>query len=126
MRSVRQKGTQKELEIRSALHRLGMRFRIQVFPVDGLRRQADIVFRSERIAVFVDGCFWHSCPVHRTLPKSNTEWWRAKLEQNMLRDEDTNTKLSEAGWLVLRFWEHEDSNQVAKEIETIVKKRRRG
>jgi len=124
MRKVRQRGTKKELEIRSAIHRLGMRFRIQVAPLEGLRRHADIVFRGEKVAIFVDGCFWHGCPLHRTLPKSNTEWWRAKLEENIRRDNDTSARLEGAGWLVLRFWEHEEAGQVAQKIQHSVRERR--
>ena len=90
MVSVRQEGTKRELEIRSALHRLGLRFRVQLAPLKKSKRRADIVFRKEKIAIFVDGCFWHGCPEHRTLPKSNGEWWRAKLEANVRRDDDTN------------------------------------
>jgi DNA mismatch endonuclease (patch repair protein) len=125
MRNVRQKGTKKELEIRSALHKLGMRFRVQVAPLEGVRRHADIVFRGKRVAIFVDGCFWHGCPLHRTLPKSNTEWWKAKLEENIRRDNDTNARLGEAGWLVLRFWEHEDAEQVAQDIQHRLRERHR-
>lgn len=124
MRSVRQRDTKKEIEIRSALHRLGMRFRIQVAPLEGYRRKADIVFPGERVAIFVDGCFWHGCPMHRSLPKSNAEWWKAKLEDNVRRDADTNRRLCEAGWQVLRFWEHEDAIVAAQEVARIVKERR--
>jgi DNA mismatch endonuclease (patch repair protein) len=113
-----------ELELRSALHRRGMRFRVQMATLEGYRRRADIVFIRERVAIFVDGCFWHGCPLHRTFPKRNAEWWSAKLSENMRRDEDTNLRLSEAGWLVLRFWEHEDVSVVAKEIERMVRERR--
>jgi DNA mismatch endonuclease (patch repair protein) len=124
MRSIRQEGTRKELEIRSALHRLGLRFRVQSAPIKGLRRRADVIFRSEQVAIFVDGCFWHGCPIHRSLPKSNAEWWRSKLEKNIQRDEDTNIRFREAGWLVLRFWEHEDVDLIARDIERIVRARR--
>src|SRR3954471_2816175 len=121
MRSVRQRDTKKEMEIRSALHRLGMRFRVQVAPLEEYRRKADIVFPGERVAIFIDGCFWHGCPAHRSLPKSNAEWWKAKLEDNVRRDADTNRRLCQAGWQVLRFWEHEDAIVAAHEIARIVK-----
>ena len=76
-------------------------------PVPTIRRTADIVFSRRRVAVFVDGCFWHGCPEHRTYPKANAEWWSAKLERNIERDADTDRRLSEAGWTVVRIWEHE-------------------
>jgi DNA mismatch endonuclease (patch repair protein) len=124
MRKVRQRGTKRELEIRSALHKIGMRFRVQITPLEDLRRQADIAFRREKIAIFIDGCFWHGCPIHRTLPKSNTEWWTEKLQANIRRDEDTNLRLREAGWLVLRFWEHEETTQIVQIVQRCLKERR--
>lgn len=77
-------------------------------PEPGIRRRADILFTKARVAVFVDGCFWHKCPVHGTEPKANAEWWRAKLQRNVERDRDTDRRLEEAGWTVIRLWEHED------------------
>ena len=124
MKRVRQKGTAKELALRSALHRLGLRFRVQVAPLKEFKRHADIVFTRERVAIFVDGCFWHVCPLHRTVPKANAEWWNAKLEANVRRDEETNAQLRAAGWTVLRFWEHEDFARAAEQIEQIVRARR--
>lgn len=73
-----------------------------------------------RLAVFVDGCFWHGCPVHATWPKTNAEFWRAKIEKNRVRDRDTNRRLREEGWTVVRVWEHEDVDEAADRIIAIV------
>ena len=124
MRRVRQKGTRKELEIRSGLHQQKLRFRVQLAPVPLSNRRADIVFPVERVAIFVDGCFWHVCPLHRTFPKTNAEWWMAKLEANIRRDRNTDMHLWEAGWAVLRFWEHEDVSLVVQKIAIAVRERR--
>jgi len=85
------------------------------------RRRADIAFTRQRVAVFVDGCFWHSCPDHRTAPASNGPWWAAKLARNVERDRDTDQRLGAAGWTVLRFWEHEDANAVASSVKLSVR-----
>ena len=116
--------TKPERQLRSHLHRLGLRFRIQRKLLDGLRRKADIVFGSSRVVVFIDGCFWHGCPVHGTWPKQNAEFWRDKIETNRRRDADTDARLSEAGWLVLRVWEHEDPLEAARRVEGVVRGRR--
>ncbi len=80
------------------------------------RRTIDIAFTRARIAVFLDGCFWHGCPEHATRPKANAEWWRVKLEKNMSRDRETTTHLENSGWTVLRFWEHESPDAVARKV----------
>jgi DNA mismatch endonuclease (patch repair protein) len=90
----------------------------------GLRRRADIVFTKQRVAVFVDGCFWHVCPLHATYPKSNAAWWRAKLAANVARDRDTDRRLAGAGWAVVRGWEHEAADAIAKRVWSAVWKRR--
>jgi DNA mismatch endonuclease (patch repair protein) len=82
------------------------------------------VFRKARVAVFVDGCFWHGCPEHGTRPASNAEWWQRKLAANRARDHDTDARLSTAGWQVVRVWEHEDPTEVAGRIAEIVSGRR--
>jgi DNA mismatch endonuclease (patch repair protein) len=105
-----------ELEIRSALHRLGLRYSIDAPVVAGLRRRADLVFRTRRVAVFVDGCFWHACPEHATFPKANALWWRAKLAANRVRDLDTDRRLADAGWKVVRVWEHEQTADAVARI----------
>jgi DNA mismatch endonuclease (patch repair protein) len=85
------------------------------------RRRVDIVFPRERVAVFVDGCFWHSCPDHATHPRANAEFWRSKLQRNVDRDRDTDGRLEALGWTVLRFWEHEDPGAAADRIEAVVR-----
>jgi DNA mismatch endonuclease (patch repair protein) len=124
MRNTPQRDTSPERRLRSALYTLGARYRLQVAPIEGLRRRADIAFPRERVAVFVDGCFWHGCPEHGTLPKSNRNWWQAKLEANRYRDADTNMRLYEAGWETIRVWEHEDSRCAAVAIVDAVRARR--
>jgi DNA mismatch endonuclease (patch repair protein) len=107
MSNTKRRNTKPELELRSALHRMGYRFRVDV-PINGSRRKSDIVFAADRVVVYVDGCFWHDCPEHGTVPKQNREWWIDKLAANRTRDADTSEKLVADGWTVLRFWEHED------------------
>ncbi len=97
-----------EVAFRQLLHRRGLRFRIHRRPLPQLARVADIVFPRHRVAVFVDGCFWHGCPTHLMWPKSNAAWWHDKITGNQRRDRDTDGRLSEAGWAVFRMWEHED------------------
>ena len=94
-------------------HAEGMRYRVDFAPLLSLRRRADLVFTSVKLAVFIDGCFWHSCHVHGTLPKTNATYWLSKLEANEVRDRDTDERLCQAGWTVRRFWEHEPAPDVA-------------
>ncbi len=124
MVAARGRDTKPERQLRSHLHRLGLRFRIQRKLLDGLRRKADIVFGPARVVVFIDGCFWHGCPVHGTWPKQNAEFWRDKIETNRRRDADTDARLAEAGWLVLRVWEHEGPLEAARRVEGVVRGRR--
>ena len=110
MRSNRRTDTRPEVSLRSLLHRSGLRFR-KDYPIrmpNGKVAHADIAFTQPKVAVFVDGCFWHSCPEHGTIPKSNQEYWVPKLEENVDRDRATDRGLRAAGWKVLRFWEHVD------------------
>ncbi len=116
--------TEIELRLRRLLHRMGLRYRVHARPLPGMRRTADIVFPSVRVAVFVDGCFWHGCPEHGTTPKSNTEFWQAKIRRNVERDQDTRRRLAEADWLGLQVWEHEDPEEAASTIATLVAERR--
>ena len=118
--------TSPEKVLRSELHRRGRRFRLHRRPVDGLRREADLVFTRQRVAVFVDGCFWHQCPRHGTIPKSNSEWWRRKFERTRARDSDTDRQLEEAGWKVIRIWEHEAISAAADLIERVLNDSNRG
>jgi DNA mismatch endonuclease (patch repair protein) len=101
-----------------------MRFRVSRRPLKGLRSEADIVFGRARVAVYVDGCFWHSCPLHGTDPVANADWWRSKLERNRERDRSTDAALRDAGWLVVRVWEHEDPMIAADRVEEAVAARR--
>lgn len=107
--------------MRRLLHARGLRYRVdRVLP--GLpRRRADIVFPRHKLAVFVDGCFWHGCPEHKTVPKTNAAWWAAKLARNAERDRETDTHLVELGWTVLRIWEHEDPDRAADLVEAAVR-----
>ena len=106
MRGIRTIGTAPEIELRRLLHRAGLRFRVGL-PVPGLpRRSIDIAFTRARLAVFVDGCFWHGCPLHKGKPRTNAAFWEAKISGNVARDRDTDARLEEAGWVVLRLWEH--------------------
>jgi DNA mismatch endonuclease (patch repair protein) len=122
MRNQARRDTAAELAIRRELWRRGLRYRVDVAPTSGLRRRADIVFTRARVAVYVDGCFWHRCPIHGTMPKANHEWWRAKLDGNVERDRDTDRSLADAGWLVIRIWEHEDPVDAASRIEAAVRR----
>lgn len=106
MAKVRQKGTGAEIALRRELYRRGLRYRVDFEVLKKPRRVADIAFPGRMIAVFVDGCFWHGCPEHATWPKQNTDFWRQKIETNRARDADTNERLRNAGWTVLRFWGH--------------------
>lgn len=115
-----------EVALRKALHARGARYRIHRKPVKGVRREADIVFGPARVAVFVDGCFWHGCPVHATWPKNNAEFWRTKIEGNRRRDLDTDVRLAEAGWLAVRVWEHEGADEAAARVLDVVASRRVG
>src|SRR6185436_12692147 len=107
MRAARQRDTRCEIVLRSLLYRRGLRFRVD-WPFPDTRRRVDVAFISARVAVFVDGCFWHGCPQHATWPKANASWWRAKIESNVLRDLDTNKRVKRQGWVVVRVWEHSD------------------
>lgn len=125
-RMSRQKSrdTQLELNLRKALHASGLRYRVHRRPLKGIRREADVVFGPAKVAVFVDGCFWHGCPEHATWPKNNAEFWRNKIEGNRARDADTDARLAAAGWLSVRIWEHESSAEAAQRVRTAVVARR--
>lgn len=125
MQRQRRKDTEPELAIRRALHRSGLRYRICV-PVTGLRRRTiDIAFTRLRLAVFVDGCFWHGCPQHATWPKNNAAWWKAKILKNRERDRETTRKLEDGGWTVVRIWEHESAEDAAGQLLELIKGMRR-
>jgi DNA mismatch endonuclease (patch repair protein) len=124
MACVRQKGTRAEIDLRSALHARGLRYRLHVPLLKKPRRIADIVFSRAKVAVFVDGCFWHGCPEHASWPKSNADFWREKIETNRSRDADTDQRLHALGWETVRIWEHEDASQAASRIAELVDARR--
>ena len=121
MARVRQKGTDAELSLRKALHARGLRYRLHVPLLTKPRRVADIVFASARVAIFVDGCFWHGCPDHASWPKSNAQFWRDKIETNRARDAHTDRRLRASGWRVVRIWSHESAGDAAERIEDIVR-----
>jgi DNA mismatch endonuclease (patch repair protein) len=122
MSKLGRRDTAPELALRSELHRRGFRFRVDRPPLPGLRSRADIVFGPTRVAVYVDGCFWHSCPEHGTSPKANADWWEQKLKRNRERDAETNRALQESGWEVVRIWEHEDPGEAADRVIRAVQK----
>ena len=115
MLANRSRDTKPELLVRSLLHERGLRYRVNQRPLPELRRTADIVFRKARVAVFLDGCFWHGCPEHYRQPSTNTRYWSDKVEGNRRRDLETDACLAEAGWTVLRHWEHEDPDFIIKD-----------
>lgn len=116
MSRQRRRDTQPELLVRRILHARGVRYRIDGRPEADLRCKADILWRQLRMAVFIDGCFWHGCPEHATRPKANEQWWAEKLDGNIRRDRRMDAELTARGWKVLRFWEHEDPMGVADAI----------
>ncbi|MFF7485848.1 very short patch repair endonuclease [Streptomyces luteogriseus] len=126
MSRQRSRNTEVEMTLRRALYATGMRYRVHRRPLKGVRREADILFAGTKVAVFVDGCFWHGCPQHATWPKNNAAFWRTKIEGNKRRDLDTDERLTAAGWLVLRVWEHEDPIEAAARVRGVVEARRSG
>jgi len=116
MQGNRSRDTAPEIAVRRIIHAAGLRYRVDIRPLPELRRTADIVFTRKRIAVFIDGCFWHACPEHYVVPRTNVEYWSPKIERNLARDADTNQRLRDAGWTVLRYWEHEPAADVALRI----------
>ena len=120
MQGNRSRDTKPEMAVRSAVHRRGIRFRVSARPQPELARTADLVLRKTRIAVFVDGCYWHGCPDHHTQPATNSQYWADKIARNIERDSETTAYLQHAGWTVLRFWEHEDPEAVADQVQEAV------
>jgi DNA mismatch endonuclease (patch repair protein) len=123
MRAQRERDTSIEREIRSRLHARGLRFRVHRRLLKGSRREVDVVFPGAKVAVFVDGCFWHGCPEHGTWPRNNAEFWRHKIEGNVERDRDTDARLEADGWTVVRVWEHEAPADAAARIADAVERR---
>lgn len=123
MSTLARSDTAPEMALRQALHARALRYRVQL-PVPGnRRRKIDVAFTRARVAVFVDGCFWHGCPEHGTRPATNREWWDWKIKRNKDRDDDTNRLLADQGWEVIRVWEHEDPVQAATRVrETVIER----
>ncbi|MFS4505816.1 very short patch repair endonuclease [Clavibacter sp. Sh2141] len=126
MRANRRRDTRPELLVRRLLHARGLRYRVDLRVVQESRTRADVAFTRQRVAVFIDGCFWHSCPDHLHLPKANADYWVAKLARNVERDAEVTALLRSLGWTVLRFWEHVPAEEAVTEIIAAVQLRRGG
>jgi DNA mismatch endonuclease (patch repair protein) len=124
MQANKGRDTKPELALRSAVHALGLRYRVGIRPLKQVRRTADLVFTRAKVAVFLDGCFWHGCPEHHTVAATNAQFWADKVEGNRQRDRDTDRRLAEAGWLSVRIWEHEDPVEAARRVKSVVDERR--
>jgi DNA mismatch endonuclease, patch repair protein len=125
MRGIRRQGTQPERALRSELHRRGYRFRVDYpVPVEGRSPRPDIAFTRDKLAVFVDGCFWHGCPEHGSRPRENVHYWRPKIARNVERDREQDARLTDAGWIVLRVWAHEKTEVAADRIEELLTRQR--
>lgn len=122
MKANRSRDTRPELALRSAAHALGLRYRVNTRPLPKLRRTADLVFPRVKVAVFLDGCFWHGCPQHFRPSTLNESFWTTKITDNRKRDQDTDRQLAEAGWTVMRIWEHEDPAEAAQRIAMLVRR----
>jgi DNA mismatch endonuclease, patch repair protein len=116
MSRLARRDTAPELALRRELHRRGLRYRVQMKVPGNNRRTIDVAFTRAKLAVYVDGCFWHGCPQHHTRPSVNSDWWAWKLERNQARDRDTERELHDAGWGVLRVWEHESPDSAADRV----------
>ncbi|GAA3063530.1 very short patch repair endonuclease [Actinocorallia glomerata] len=117
MRANRGRDTTPELQVRKALHAAGWRYRINYRPLErDRRRSVDIAFTKLRAVVLIDGCYWHGCPEHFIMPKSNRGYWSAKIARNRERDAETTRLLRSEGWLVLRYWEHQPAVEVVADI----------
>jgi DNA mismatch endonuclease (patch repair protein) len=121
MQGNRRRDTKPEMAVRRAVHALGLRYRVDARPLSDLNRRADLVFKRAKVAVFVDGCYWHGCPEHGTTPKQNANYWGPKIKRNRDRDAETDRLLGEAGWVTVRIWEHEDSHEAARRIARVVR-----
>ena len=118
MKANRRRDTKPELAVRSALHRRGLRFRVDlpIRPPGHRVVRPDVVFTRQKLALFVDGCWWHGCPTHATVPTTNREYWVPKLKENRTRDCRQTRALEDAGWIVIRVWSHEDPERVADSL----------
>lgn len=123
MRGNRRRDTRPELAVRRAVHSLGLRYRVDARPLPDLNRRADLVFTRAKVAVFVDGCYWHGCPEHGTEARTNADYWGPKIRRNRDRDQETDKLLAEQGWVPLRIWEHEPVTSAADKILAAVRYR---
>lgn len=120
MSAQKRTGTEPEMLLRMHLHAMGLRYRVNL-PISGLpRRRADVTFTRAKLALFVDGCFWHRCPEHATDPATRGAWWEQKLKANVTRDRATDEHLQGLGWRVMRFWEHEDMALAAQRVARVL------
>lgn len=122
MKRQPRKGTKPETVLFEGLVARGLNFERNVKPVEGLRREADGCLPSVKIAVFVDGCFWHGCPEHQVIPRSNRDYWVPKLRRNIDRDRGVDEVLTDAGWQVIRIWEHEDAEEAGNRVERAIQR----
>lgn len=120
MSQQRTRDTGPELELRRELSRRGLHYEVHQRPLLRVRREADVLFIRERVAVFVDGCFWHGCPHHRTITRRNARFWQEKIEENWIRDRDTDAQLAASGWTVVRVWEHENPIEATDRVVVAV------
>lgn len=121
MRANRRRDTSPEMAVRRLVHAAGLRYRVDARPLPELNRRADLVFTRAKVAVFIDGCYWHGCPEHGTTAKTNPEYWSPKIARNKERDAETDDLLIRAGWRVVRAWEHEAPAEVAKQVLALVR-----
>ncbi|MGO2932406.1 very short patch repair endonuclease [Microbacterium sp.] len=121
MQGNRGRDTKPELAVRRLVHGRGLRYRVNARVEPDLRRTADLLFTRARVAVFIDGCYWHGCPDHCTMPKVNVAYWNTKIAGNRRRDIETTSRLTDRGWTVLRFWSHEVPGSVVSRIEEVVR-----
>lgn len=121
MRGNRRRDTKPELAVRRLVHASGLRYRVDARPLPEINRRADLLFTRAKVAVFIDGCFWHGCPEHHTVAKSNADYWAEKVSRNRERDAETDRLLAEAGWIVVRAWEHEAPESVAGSVISAVR-----
>ncbi len=124
MQKQMRRDTDPEVQVRRRLHAAGIRYRVDNKLEADLRTRGDIVWRGLRIAVFIDGCYWHGCPLHATRPKANADWWARKLDGNVTRDRRADATLAARGWKVLRYWEHESPDAVADAVIVEIQRRR--
>ena len=123
MQAIKSRDTAPERRLRALLHARGLRYRVATKPLAGVKWTADVVFRPARVAVFVDGCFWHGCPEHFHIPATNPDYWGPKIASNSARDIETDRLLAAEGWAVLRLWEHTVVVEAATQIEDLVRER---